>query len=192
MYLPCRAAQLGLLVYVGVWATACSEPPHKEMDQARGALDAALAAGAAEYAPSEYRAAEQALERSYVAATDQDHRLALSQALDARERARNAAKQAADQKATVRSEAETALGQVEEAVRLAVTILEPWSGRVSPGATMLREGVREAEAAVVQARHALRDEDYLTARSVLDGVLERLQRGTRELDEAVKTSARSR
>ena len=36
-------------------ATACSEPPHKELDRAQGAIDAARAAGAEQYAAAGIR-----------------------------------------------------------------------------------------------------------------------------------------
>ncbi len=153
------------------------------MDQAQGALDAARAAGAAEYATSEFRAAEVALERSHQAVADDDYRLALSHALDARERARNAAGQAADQQAQVRSEAERTVTLIEEALRIVSARLDaarpPASGDVLAAA---RDAMSHAETSVSQARQALEAEDYLTAQSNLEGVLERIQETTDEID----------
>ncbi|HJR60105.1 MAG TPA: hypothetical protein VJ813_11920, partial [Vicinamibacterales bacterium] len=43
---------------------ACSAPPQKEIDLAQGALDAAGAAGAKQYAPQEYAAATSSLQQA--------------------------------------------------------------------------------------------------------------------------------
>src|ERR687887_2904186 len=91
-------------------AAACGDPPEKEMQQAQGAIDAARAAGADDYANEELTAAQAALKRANDAVEQHDYRLALNNALDARERAQNAAKQAADGKAVARTEAEHTLG----------------------------------------------------------------------------------
>jgi len=64
---------------------ACAEPPSKEINQAQGALDAARAAGADQYATDEYRAAASALKSANDAVTQRDYRLALNFALDSRE-----------------------------------------------------------------------------------------------------------
>ena len=57
------------------------------MQQAQGAIDAARAAGADQYAREEFTAAEDALKRSHEAVAQRDYRQALNTALDARERA---------------------------------------------------------------------------------------------------------
>ena len=90
-----------------VLSTACSEPPQKEIDRAQGAIDAARAAGAEQYAPRSFAAATTALQQSHEAVEQRDYRLALTRAVDANERAQEAAKQAADGKARARTEAET-------------------------------------------------------------------------------------
>src|ERR1700687_907238 len=95
-----------------LFASACGEPPTREMDQAQGAIDAARAAGADRYATEEYQAAVDALKQAQDAVEQRDYRLALNHALDSRERAQVAAKQAADQQVTLRSGAERRLGEV--------------------------------------------------------------------------------
>lgn len=98
------AAALVLLMAAG-----CSEPPQKELDQAQGALDAARAAGADKYAIDEYGAASSSLQKAHDAVGQRDYRQALSYAIDARERAQDAARASADGKARARGAAETAL-----------------------------------------------------------------------------------
>ena len=103
-----RAARV--VCALGLVATiACATPPQKEMDQAEGAITAARAAGAAQYAAEEFTAAEAALRRSHEAVGQRDYRQALNHALDARERAQTAAREAADKKAIARGLAERAI-----------------------------------------------------------------------------------
>lgn len=109
---------------IALAAGGCAEPPNKEMDQAQGALDAAKAAGAEQYAPAEYAAAASALERSHEAVAQSDYRLALNHALDSRERAQNAARQAADGKAQARAETERTMAQVSNLIVQANARLE--------------------------------------------------------------------
>ena len=95
-----------------LFASACGNPPTREMDQAQGAIDTARAAGADRYATEEYQAAVDALKQAQEAVTQRDYRLALNHALDSRERAQNAAKQATGQPVTLRSGTERRLAEV--------------------------------------------------------------------------------
>ena len=83
-----------MLVAVVALLAACSEPPQKEIDQAQSAVDAARAARADAYAPEEYTAAAAALQRARQAVDERDYRQALTYAIDARQRAGDAARQA--------------------------------------------------------------------------------------------------
>src|SRR5581483_9749899 len=77
---------IGLLLLCVTFTAACADdPPTKEMNQAQGAIDAARAAGAEQYAPEDFKAAVAALQRSHEAVTQRDYRQALNDALDARE-----------------------------------------------------------------------------------------------------------
>ena len=60
-----RRILLSLAVLAAVAGAACGDPPDKEMQQAQGAIDAARAAGADQYAREEFTAAEDALKRSH-------------------------------------------------------------------------------------------------------------------------------
>src|SRR4030088_2953978 len=87
------------LIAVSILSTACrGDPPEKEMQQAQGAIDAARAAGADQYAREEFTAAEEALKHAREAVDQRDYRAALNAALDARERAQTAAKEAVNGK----------------------------------------------------------------------------------------------
>src|SRR5882672_11133157 len=90
-------------------AASCGDPPDKELQQARSAIESARGAGADLYARDEFSAAETALKNATDAVDQRDYRLALNRALDARERAENAAKEAVTRKAAVRADASRAL-----------------------------------------------------------------------------------
>ena len=95
--MPRRVSLWLVLIFCTAFlASACGDPPTREMDQAQGAIDAARAAGADRYATEEYQAAVDALKQAQEAVAQRDYRLALNHAIDSRERAQNAAKQAAE------------------------------------------------------------------------------------------------
>lgn len=163
---------------------ACSEPPQKEMHQAQGALDAARAAGAETFAADEYREARSLLDQSEQAVAQRDYRLALRHALDARERAQDAARAAADRKAEARGQAERALAAAETAVRDARRRLEAaQTSRVrARELAPLVKAIAAAEADLQKARAAMEEETYLDVPKALEGLDARLAAVIRELD----------
>jgi len=156
---------------------ACAEPPTKELNQAQGALDAARAAGAEQYAPDEYQSAAAALKSANDAVEQRDYRLALNNALDSRERAQNAARQAAVTRARVRSEVERAMAQVAAMLAQAnarVTAAEKGKGS--------RRNLHEAQqilarvnAEVQKTGEAMKADDYMSAQADLNGIRDRIQ-----------------
>lgn len=74
---------------------ACAEPPTRELGLAEGAIEAARAAGAAQFATDDFAAAEQTLARARADVVAGDYRAALGHALDANARAQAAARAAA-------------------------------------------------------------------------------------------------
>lgn len=160
---------------LALFAAGCADPPSKELHQAQGAIDAARAAGADSYAVEEFTSAVDALTRAEAAVTQRDYRLALSQALDSRERAQNAAKMAASQRAAVRSEAERLLAELTSAAAMASARLAAETARTpSPAVLALQSAVQSARSALDDAGKALAIEDYLSARRRLQGVRDAL------------------
>ena len=167
-------------------AGACAEPPNKEMDQAQGALDAAQAAGAEQYAPDEYRAAADALKRSHDAVAQSDYRLALNHALDSRERANDAARQAADSKAQVRAEVERTLAEVSGLMVQANAQLDA-ARKARVARRLLAEPTQTLAAIrtdVQKAGEAVKARDYLAARPVLRDIKSRLEKTIAAIGEA--------
>jgi hypothetical protein len=170
---------------------ACSEPPQKEIDRAQGAIEAARAAGAEQYAPSELAAATTALQQSHDAVRQGEFRIALSRALDAGERAKDAAKQAADGKARARSDVESTITATSAALQqLRTAIKSAEAARV--GATRIataRQTAAGADATLQKARALLKSEQYLDARDALKGTSGRITQQIDALSEASRARA---
>ena len=161
--------RLAVVVSAVALLAACSEPPRKELDRAQGAIDAARAAGAEEYAHDPFTAATTALQEAHAAVEDRDYRLALSRAVEASEQAQEAARAAADGKAAARSSSETALGAATalfaqlqaritaaEAARVPAKDLKATRTAASGAASALQEArAQMAEGKYVQASDAL-------------------------------------
>jgi hypothetical protein len=176
-------------------AGACgAEPPNTEMDQAQGALDAARAAGAEQYAPEEYRAAADALARSHDAVSQSDYRLALNHALDSRERAQNAARQAANGKAQVRAEGEAALQEVSGLIVRANARLEAARKARVPRRLVAApaQEVATVSEEVQKAREMLSGGDFLEARDRLRALKSRMDKTIAEIEAAVAPPAARR
>jgi hypothetical protein len=170
-------------------STACSEPPHKEIERAQGAIDAARAAGAEQYAPEPFTAATTAMREAHEAVQQRDYRLALSRAIDENDRALEAARQAADGKARARSEAEAAvarlaatLGHLDERLKAAAAL--KLAARDTEPARRMRA---DADRALQEARAAIAEEDFRAAVAAARGIPEKILEQLRDLGTAIDT-----
>jgi hypothetical protein len=169
-------------------AAGCSEPPQKELDRAQGAIDAARAAGAEQYAPQAYTAANAALKQAHEAVAQRDYRLALTRALDASDRAHDAAKGAADGKARARSEAEAAITTLAAALdRLQARIAADRSRVPRRSLDASIRAHRDGDIALQKARAAVATGDYLGAQAGLQNVESRITAEIRAFDNAVQS-----
>ena len=173
-------AAVGAVVFVA----ACGEPPHKEMDRAQGAIDAARAAGADQYATDEYTAATTTLQQAHDAVAQRDYRLALNYALESREHAQNAAREAADTRARIRGEVERGMAEV-------AALLAQANSRVAAASRTRRprRTLREAQQAlarvnddVQKAGEAMKAGDYRGVQPILTGLKERIEQVIATLD----------
>ena len=188
---PLRAWVLALVLL-----SACGTPPHKDMDEAQGAIDAARAAGADRYAADEFNAALSSLKLATDAVDQRDYRLALNHALESREHAQGAAREAAGTRARLRGEVERSMAEI-------AALLAQANGRITAAerARVPRRTVAEARRAldavdddVQKAGAAMQSEDYAGAQKALAGVKERIQQVIARLDAATRpqTSRRRR
>ena len=189
-----RRFPLSLALVAALAATACGDPPEKEMQQAQGAIDAARAAGADQYAADEFAAAQAALQRANDAVGQRDYRLALNHALDARERAQNAAKQAADGKAIARTEAEHALGTTTSALNDAHVKLRSAERSRAPSRVLAgpRRVIDDADTTVQKARAEFTRADYLAVVETLREIAPQLRAAAHDLEGSGTAAPRRR
>jgi hypothetical protein len=169
---------------------ACSAPPQKEIDRAQGAVDAARAAGAERYAPTEFNAATTALQQAHDGVAQRDYRTALSRALTASERAQEAAKQAADGKARARSEAEGAINAATNALQQLRTTVKAGEAKKLRAQLLVpaRKTVGHVEGSLQEARAHLADQRYLEASASLKNVIPLVNEQIRTLNESTAKS----
>jgi Domain of unknown function (DUF4398) len=187
--------RLPACIVAALFVIACAEPPNKEMDQAQGAIDAARAAGADRYASGEYTAATDALKRAQDAVTQGDYRQALNEALDSREHAQNAAREAAETRAQVRGEVERDMAQIAALIAEANTRLAAASRTRTPRRVIdaSRRELAAVNDPVQKAGAAMKADDYVAARTVLQGVKDRIEKAVQALQPPpVQSSRRAR
>ena len=186
--------RLGVSILAALLLAACGDPPNKEMDQAQGAIDAARAAGADKYATTEYTAATDALKRAQDAVAQRDYRQALNEALDSREHAQNAAREGAETRAQLRGEVERDMAQIAALIAESNTRLAAASRTRSRRALETpRRELAAVNESVQKAGAAMKADDYLAARTALQGVKERIERAMKALEApAVQSSRRAR
>jgi hypothetical protein len=180
-----RTLRVSCLLAVLVLA-GCAEPPHKEMNQAQGAIDAARAAGADIYAAAELAAATDALKRSEEAVAQYDYRLALSLAIDGRERAQMAAKTAVENRAKARGDAERVLAEANSVLTQLRARLDDPAVAKTPRRLIddVRERLAAAEKRMQEARAALEQDDYARAISIANAASAQIPEISALLDKA--------
>jgi hypothetical protein len=180
---PLRAWVLALVLL-----TACGTPPHKEIDQAQGAIDAARAAGADRLATEEFNAANASLKLANDAVGQRDYRLALNHALESREHAQNAARLAAETHGRLR-------GDVERATIEITALLAQANGRLATAertriarriVTDARQSLATANSDVQKAGAAVETQDFDAAQALLTGAKQRITQVITRLDTAIR------
>jgi hypothetical protein len=158
--------------------SACEEPPNKEINQAQGAIDAARAAGAEQYAGTEFTAATAAMTRATAAVAENDNRQALNHALESRNQAQNAARAAAENRARIRGEVERSMAELAALLAQTNTSMAgAQRARVPrPAQRAARQALAEINAAVQEAGAAMKGGDYAAAQAALQGVKERTEK----------------
>jgi hypothetical protein len=189
-----RRSRLRTWLPAALLVAACGTPPHKEMDQAQGAIDAARAAGADRYAAEEYQAAVQSLQLANDAVAQRDFRLALNHALESREHAQNAAGEGADARARIRGEVERSMAEVAALLAQANTRLAEAETRRVPRSALTdaRQKLAAVNDDVQKAGAAMKEDDYLGAQPALTGIRERIEGIIAGLDEAIAAQSSRR
>jgi hypothetical protein len=182
-----RSGAHGLICALA-FSVACSEPPQKEIDRAQGAIDAARAAGADQYATEAFNAATSALQQAHEAVQQRDYRSALSRALDANERALEAAKDSANGKVRARAEAEGLLTMTATSIQQLQTKLKAGEAARLP-APQLERGRRvrgDADRVLQEAREAVKEGNYLAAMKRTQDLQLKITAEIKAIDDAVE------
>jgi hypothetical protein len=161
------------------------------MDRAQGAIDAARAAGAEQYAVSEYSAATDALKLANDAVAAGDYRLALNYALESHEHAQNAARETADTKARMRAEVDRAVADLAALVadgQKRITAARR-AGVPQRLVTQLADTLAAASATLQKTGEAVTAGDYLAANAALEGVKEGVEKALAALDAAGRSQS---
>jgi len=181
------SALLSAIMCAALLFAACSEPPRKEIDQAQQAVDNARQAGAEQYAADVFAAATAALQQAREAVDQRDYRLALSRAVDATDRAQEAAKAAAENKAAARSQAEAAINAANAAVlhlqsrlKVADETRVP-SREIAPA----RAAVKSGEGSLQKARALLAAGNYAAATAAVSGLDAQIRSELRVVEAAI-------
>jgi hypothetical protein len=192
--LPPRRVLSAFALLAALITAACGTPPDKELQQAQTAIEAARAAGADRFAAEEFAAAQSALARANDAVAQRDYRLALNNALDARERAQNAARDATGRVAAARKEAERALTNAAAALADARAKLKAAETARVPAATLTsaRSRIALAETGVQEARTASGGGDYKAAIDTAAKTTATLRQISHDLQTAVSAPAHRR
>ena len=177
----------GAWIAIVVSTIACAAPPHKEIDQAQGAIDAARAAGAERYAPTELAAANQALKQANDAVTGRDYRLALNYALESREEAQNAARTAADSRAKLRGNVERSIAEAKAVIDQTRARLDSPDGAQIPRGTRrtAQQRLKQLDGDLQKVDAALQAEDYTQADRLLMGIKQQFEGIAKTLPPAV-------
>ena len=179
---PLPTLLLGLVGVLFAWG--CTDPPHRELAAAQHALEEARREGAERYAPERWKEAEGALAQARQRIEEKDYRGALSSAIDAFDRSRQAAQAAATSKSSSRSTALVAQSEIEAALREATEVREAAREAKVPDAAFedVDEATSEVRAGLATVAEALERDDPLTAERAATG----LTRQARTLAKSVR------
>jgi hypothetical protein len=160
-----KRSTLLALVLASLPLAACDQPPAKEIAAAEAALSQARKDGADAFAPEQWKAADAALAQARQKVEAKDYRGALSSAIDASEKARNATSAAASAKLLAKSAAEVAQAEAQAALdEVNVVKEEAAKGKVPDSAFSELEPKSEAvRAALAAVGNSLGAGDLLAA-----------------------------
>jgi hypothetical protein len=164
-------------------AAGCAEPPTKEIDQAQAAIEAAVSAGAERFAPTELAGARTAFTQARDNVAQREFKLALSHALDSRERAQAATRAAGQARAKLKTDTQAALAEVlalqAQAQRL---VASATSGAARVRARRVRSATTRLSTAVQEARALVESGDDIKASEALPGLKHDLEQVIDELE----------
>lgn len=179
-----RRGRFGIALLLALALSGCSEPPTKEIDQAQAAIDGAKTEGADTYAVDEYTAAVTALQKSHASVDQRDYREALNYAIDARQRAIDAARQATIAKGHTRAAAEKLVTDCSARVSQLDTDLTVAGAAHVPARDLrsARTTLADAQSALQETRTAMEAGKYAEVTTALTEVRRKLDAAIASVD----------
>lgn len=189
-----RGATVGACLIAACLTSACAAPPNREIADAQSALKAASAAGAEQFAPAAFKSAAESYRLANEAVMQEDYRLALSHALESRERAQAAEREAAAARDEIRDDAQRRMANVATLLARAGTRLDQAEAERVPARIVrdARQTLARLNRDVQEADAVLQDEDYATAQRVLAAVERELEALIASLEEALAAQSQKR
>jgi hypothetical protein len=171
------------LIAIGFLTTGCAKPPTTEMADAENAVNVAEGAGAAEYAPQEFRTAQDSLADARTKMEAKDYKAALAGALDAKGKAETA-------QAAISSGKETAKAQAMRAITVVQDKLKKLKASVAKSKGASAAGLKSSLAAIESDWTRVMEENingnFTKVNSSIPGILGRID----DLEKKVKGPAK--
>ncbi len=189
-----RVLTIVLCSSISAFIACGGEPPNKEILQAEAAIATAQTEGADTFAHDEFKAAQEALTHAHEAVTARDYRLALSHALDSRERALNAAAQASAGTAAAQSAADTAISVATAAVAAAKSALQAGEAAHAPARALasVQTTLATATTDLQEARTARGAKNFQAASAAAHAATEQLAAIAEDLNAMTPAARRKR
>jgi hypothetical protein len=190
-----------ICILVLATAMGCAQPPKEQIDSASAAMDAAQSAGAAEYAPESWAAAQEAEAQLEAELAAQQQAFALSRSYDdarsmaddLKTAADRAAAEAAERKETARNDAARAIEDAKALHAEVQKLLETapqGKGSVADLAALRADTGTTAET-IAAAESELAAGRFLEALAKAQAATQSLQQVKQEIESAHKTRARA-
>ena len=190
-----RKIAFGLLVLVFAVMVGCAKPPQADIDAAKQAIEAAQAAGAADYAQDSLRAAEDTMSQLDAELKAQEEKFALFRnykksieiAGQAKAAGEKAAADAKTRKEEVKQEATTLIADAKTALTAAEDMLKkaPRGKGTQQDIEALKGDLAAAGSSITEAESALTAERFLDAKAKAEAAKSQIASVTTAVEQAI-------
>lgn len=192
-----RSIQAFVVVALAAATAACAKPPQAQVDAANSAVSKAAEAGASEYAPEAFAAAQDARAKLDAELKAQEGKFALTRSYDeatklaaaAIEAAEKAASEAAQRKQAAQTEATTLVADARAAIESAEAAFTsaPKGKGSAADLQALQSDLAAAKSTLGEAETALTGQHYLDAKAKAEASKEKATSVRLAIEKAVQT-----
>jgi hypothetical protein len=182
----------------GLVLTGCAKPPEAELQQAKGALEAATTPDVESYAPESLAAARNAMTEVDIELKAQEERMALTRDYEktkeltakAEQAAKKAVSDAVAEKQRVREETEALILAVRQSVEEVKAMLDsmPTGKGTAADIAAIRADVASAEQELASLDASLQEGNYLEAKAKAESLQQITQDTRTEIERAIELS----